>query len=201
MSATRIRVFLLIVALCLTAPLAVTAPPASASTKTCGKQIIDEYFFSGRIKYHTQDCYASALKQLDPDAKMYSGIMGAIRAARARDRAADRKAASPAVAPADSDDYGGGYDGDSGGDPLVPGDSGMPIEPLIDPDLTVDPSDEQPLEEGGDVIAVGSGEAALPTPTIGGQLPLPVFILIGLASILTLVGLGGLTVRWLDGAR
>ena len=69
----------------------------SAGAANCGKALINEYFFTGRLAYHTQECYASSLKQIDPDARMYSGIMGAIRAARSRDKAADTKAANPIV--------------------------------------------------------------------------------------------------------
>ena len=72
------------------AVLAVAVPTASAD---CGQQVIDSYFNTGRIGYHAQDCYVQALGEVDADAKMYSGVMGAIRAARARDAAADARKA------------------------------------------------------------------------------------------------------------
>lgn len=156
------------------------APPAAAAN--CGKQVINEYFFSGRLKYHTQDCYASALKQVDPDARMYSGIMSAIRAARARDRAADEKANAPATTE----------------ETPVETQSAEPVETLpvtteIQPTETVEPIITA-------VPRTGSiqDQAAVDTSGAEPSVPLPVIILGGLATLLTVVGLGGLVVRRLD---
>lgn len=198
-AAARIRLLVALVCACAFGGLAVAVAPADAA-KNCGKQVIDEYFFSGRIKYHPQECYASALKQIDPDARMYSGIMGAIRAARARDRAKDAQAASGG----ETTDGGGSVAPSDGGAPSDPTDSATPIEP-IEP-LPIDiPAEEPvapdlPLDET-EAVAVVAGEAAPPVPTVDGVVPLPVAILMGLAGLVTLVGLGGLTVRWLDGPR
>jgi hypothetical protein len=157
-----------------------TAPPAAAAN--CGKQVINEYFFSGRLKYHTQDCYASALKQVDPDARMYSGIMSAIRAARARDRAADEKANAPATTE----------------ETPVETQSAEPVETLpvtteVQPTETVEPIITA-------VPRTGSiqDQAAVDTSGAEPSVPLPVIILGGLATLLTVVGLGGLVVRRLD---
>ena len=156
------------------------APPAAAAN--CGKQVINEYFFSGRLKYHTQDCYASALKQVDPDARMYSGIMSAIRAARARDRAADEKANAPATTE----------------ETPVETQSAEPVETL--PVTT----EIQPTETVEPIITVvprtgpTQDQAAVDTSGAEPSVPLPVIILGGLATLLTVVGLGGLVVRRLD---
>ena len=155
------------------------APPAAAAN--CGKQVINEYFFSGRLKYHTQDCYASALKQVDPDARMYSGIMSAIRAARARDRAADEKANAPATT-----------------EETVETQSIEPVETLpvtteVQPTETVEPIITAVPRTGPT-----QDQAAVDTSGAEPSVPLPVIILGGLATLLTVVGLGGLVVRRLD---
>ena len=155
------------------------APPAAAAN--CGKQVINEYFFSGRLKYHTQDCYASALKQVDPDARMYSGIMSAIRAARARDRAADEKANAPATT-----------------EETVETQSIEPVETLpvtteVQPTETVEPIITA-VPRTGPI----QDQAAVDTSGAEPSVPLPVIILGGLATLLTVVGLGGLVVRRLD---
>ena len=166
----------------LVAALSVTAPAASAAN--CGKQVINEYFFSGRLKYHTQECYASALKQVDADARMYSGIMGAIRAARARDKAADRKAAEPDTPTTDS--------GSNDVIPTTPIDT-LPVTTAPLPTETVEP-----------IVTAQARTGPLPTQaardTSGSEpsVPLPVIVLGGLATLLMLVGLGGLAVRYLD---
>ncbi len=145
-----LRVCLLFAALCVGLAVPAADPPQARASEACGKQVINEYFYTGRIKYHPQECYASALKQLDPDARMYSGIMGAIRAARARDKAADTRAATPIVEPTDGDVYddGGGAGAGSGADPLAD-DSALPVDPLLDPEepIIVDPNAEALTDE------------------------------------------------------
>ena len=168
----------LVLAVVLLGVLLVAVPSAGAAN--CGKQLINEYFFSGHLKYHTQDCYASALKQVDPDARMYSGIMGAIRAARARDKAADEKANQPPVdtTPIDT--------APTPIDTLPVTTAPMPTE-TVEPTITAAPR-TGPIKT----------EAALDTSSSQPSVPLPVIILGGLAALLMLVGLGGLAVRYLD---
>lgn len=156
----------------------------TAGAKDCGKQVINEYFNTGRLAYHAQECYASALKQVDPDARMYSGIMGAIRAARARDKAADQKAAEPDTPTTDS--------GSNDVIPTTPIDT-LPVTTAPLPTETVEP-----------IITAQARTGPLPTQaardTSGSEpsVPLPVIVLGGLATLLMLVGLGGLAVRYLD---
>lgn len=188
-----LRPALLALALVLAVLAAGIADPSSAQAakaKNCGTKIIDEYFFSGRIKYHPQDCYALALKQVDPDAKMYSGIMGAIRAARARDKAKDEAAAQPA---------------DGGSSAGSPG-SLDPVQPMEIPVETV-PAEEAPVpDEAADdpvvaevaAVDLTEDQAVVTVPTVAERVPLPVVLLALLAGVLTLVGLGGLAVRWID---
>ena len=168
----------LVLAVVLLGVLLVAVPSAGAAN--CGKQLINEYFFSGHLKYHTQDCYASALKQVDPDERMYSGIMGAIRAARARDKAADEKANQPPVdtTPIDT--------APTPIDTLPVTTAPMPTE-TVEPTITAAPR-TGPIKT----------EAALDTSSSQPSVPLPVIILGGLAALLMLVGLGGLAVRYLD---
>ncbi len=186
----RLALACLIVAIGLVALHAAHPPTAEAAKKkNCGKQIIDEYFFSGRIKYHPQDCYALALKQVDPDAKMYSGIMGAIRAARARDKAKDEAAAQP--------------DQGSGGEAS---DALVPVQPMEIPTETVEAQAAPVPDEAADdpVIAevaavdLTEDQAVIEVPSVAERVPLPVVLLALLAGVLTLVGLGGLAVRWID---
>lgn len=191
----RTALLALALALAVVVPGAADPPAAQAAKKrNCGDAVINEYFFSGRIKYHPQECYALALKQVDPDAKMYSGIMGAIRAARARDKAKDEAASQPA------DD---GTSGSSDGfEPVLP----MEIDGETVPMETV-PAQEAPVpDEAADdaVIAevaavdLTEDQAVIAVPTVAERVPLPVVLLGLLAAVLTLVGLGGLAVRWID---
>jgi hypothetical protein len=159
-----------------------TAPPAQAAN--CGKQVIDEYFFSGRLKYHTQECYASALKQVDPDARMYSGIMGAIRAARARDKAADAKANEPATTESTPVD-------------TQPVDT-TPVETLPVPTEVVPTETIEPTITAEARTGAVQTQAALDVAGAEADVPLPVIVLAGLAVLLTVVGLGGLAVHCLD---
>ena len=171
---------LLVAALACGGLLLTTAPPAAAAN--CGKQVINEYFFSGRLKYHTQDCYASALKQVDPDARMYSGIMSAIRAARARDRAADEKANAPATTeetPVET----------QAAEPVET----LPVTTEIQPTETVEPIITAVPRTGPT-----QDQAAVDTSGAEPSVPLPVIMLGGLATLLTVVGIGGLVVRRLD---
>ena len=149
----------------------------SAGAANCGKALINEYFSSGRLTYHSQECYASALKQLDSDAQMYSGITGAIRAARSRDKAADAKSAAPVVEPDTTDAT------------TPPPVDTLPVPDAEPPTLTTD---------AGTVTAESRARAIVPAVTTPSQVPLTVILLAGLAGVLTLVGLGALTVRWLD---
>ena len=160
----------------------------SAGAANCGKQLINEYFFTGRLKYHTQECYASALKQVDPDARMYSGIMGAIRAARARDSAKDRT-------PADS----GADTTAADTTPIAP----QPVTPTETLPLTNEIVPTEPAlptlpPQSTDVVSLPAAQAAEIAAAADSGVPLSVTILAGLAVLLTLVGLGGLAVRWLD---
>lgn len=173
----------LAVAAALLGALLVAVPSAGAAN--CGKQLINEYFFSGHLKYHTQECYASALKQVDPDARMYSGIMGAIRAARARDKAADEKASQPDVTPTDTTPV------DTV--PTTPIDT-LPVTTAPLPTETVEPTITAEPRTG----PVVSTAAAVDTSSSQPGVPLPVIVLGGLAALLMLVGLGGLAVRYLD---
>ncbi len=172
----------------LVAALLAPVPNASAaSTANCGKAIINEYFYTGRIAYHTQNCYASALKQLDPDAKMYSGIMGALRAARARDKAADSK-------PPDS---AGSNATDVAVAPAAPTDA-VPLPDVVVPLVTNEEPPVTAAARSGDITPATTTQAVIAVPTIESRVPLGVILLGGLASVLTLVGVGGLAVRWLD---
>jgi len=195
-AALEIRAFGAVVAL-IALSMVVAHPALGAegkSTWNCGKTVINQYFNTGRISYHPQKCYAAAIKQIDPDAKMYSGIMSAIRAARARDKAKDEAAAQPA-------------DGDSSG---VSAEI-VPVQPMeIDGEpvpMEAVPAQEAPVpDEAADdpVIAevaavdLTEDQAVISVPTVAARVPLPVVLLGLLAAVLTLVGLGGLAVRWID---
>jgi len=181
LSPQRTPIRVLVLTACVLGSLLFAAPMAGAAN--CGKELINEYFSTGHLKYHTQECYASALKQVDPDARMYSGIMGALRASRARDNAADNKPAAPVIDPGTTT-------------------SSVPAPP-VDPVPVTTPEASTPTAQSrsGAVVpaqAAQATQAALPTVTTPSQVPLSVILLAGLAIVLTLVGLGSLTVRWLD---
>lgn len=175
-----------LVVLAAIASLLVAPPRAEAN---CGKSVIDQYFSTGRIQYHPQNCYALALRQIDPDARMYSGIMAAIRAARARDRARDTRGDEP-PAPAPS--------------PVEPGaPPPEPVELLEDvieeaeettPETTGEPTmEERTLDE---TVATAIAAPAYDEPALT---PLAVLMLGGLASLATATGLVGVAIRRLTG--
>ena len=186
MARVRASVRIVIVAACL-----LLVGTAQASAANCGAKLIDEYFNTGRIGYHPQDCYASALKQIDPDARMYSGIMGAIRAARARDRARDNAKDArdtPTVDPAPIDTV-----------PIDP-------QPTVPVDTTAMPTDTAPVDtaiptlppEPSSAASVPATQAAAIEEAASAGVPLSVAVFAGLAALLTIVGLAGLAVRRLD---
>jgi len=188
----------LAIALALATVVAIAAPAAGA--KECGAQIIDQYFNTGKLaEYHSQDCYASALRQVDPDARMYSGIMGAIRAARARDRAADSKPPDkePKTAPT--------ADADSPTPtptptPAAVAPEAVPVQGEEAAELPTPENDSLQRElRRIDLGATSVAEqAASPLPAVESHTPLIVVMLGALALLLLLVGVGGVTARWLD---
>lgn len=186
----------LALALAVLAPIATDPPTAEAAKKrNCGDAVINEYFFSGRIKYHPQECYALALKQVDPDAKMYSGIMGAIRAARARDKAKDEAASQPADGGASS----GSSDGFEPVQPMEIDGETVPMETVPAQDAPVpDEAVDDPVIAEVAAVDLTEDQAVVAVPTVAERVPLPVVLLGLLAAVLTLVGLGGLAVRWID---
>ena len=60
---------------------AVAQPSHRAS---CGSAVIAEYFSTGKVGRYGNSCYTDALRSLDPDARLYSGAVNAILAARFR---------------------------------------------------------------------------------------------------------------------
>ena len=175
--------------------LGVAAPIAAAD---CGQSVIDSYFETGAIGYHSQACYAAALREVDADAKMYSGIMGAIRSARARDAAADAAKSRKADGVATTD---GAADAAttteaSGGSATTAGADTAPADPQPT-------TDEQPSTQVVD--AAQPSDAALPAEQASAVAaaqdagpPLAMIVLAALGALLALVGIGGLVVRRLD---
>ncbi|MEY4225644.1 MAG: hypothetical protein RL190_401 [Actinomycetota bacterium] len=150
------------VILVLCSAIALPAPAGAAqgrSDSACGKAVINQYFNTGRIGYHAQECYAAALKQVDPDAKMYSGIMGAIRAARARDKAKDEAAAQPA-------DDAGSSAGSSGDlEPVQPME--LPVETVpVDAAPVPDEAADDPVVAEVAAVDLTEDQAVVTVPTV-----------------------------------
>ena len=70
----------------------------------CGSRVIKEYFATGAVGEYSTGCYSEALRSLDADARLYSGAVNAILAARFRASSGGSKSSSS---------------GDSGGDSTV----------------------------------------------------------------------------------
>jgi len=70
----------------------------------CGSRVIKEYFATGDVGAYSNECYSEALHSLDADARLYSGAVNAILAARFRASSVDSKSSTS---------------GDSGGDSTV----------------------------------------------------------------------------------
>lgn len=67
------------------AALAIAAPPASAQTTPCWKQIIDDWVDDGIIQgVYPLHCYSDAIKHVPNDLQQYTGIVDDITAARQR---------------------------------------------------------------------------------------------------------------------
>ena len=165
------------------------AVTSSADAANCGAKLIDEYFNTGKLGYHSQDCYASALKQIDPDARMYSGILGAIRAARARDKAKDNTAAATTVpAPVDTAPV------DTQPPAPVPTTAPAPVTTAPPVDTAIPTLPPEPSSSA----AIPATQAAAIQKAADSGLPLSVVVLGGLAVLLTIVGLAGVVVRRID---
>lgn len=192
MRGTRMTPLRLLACALLVAALGVVAPVASAD---CGQSVIDSYFATGTIGYHSQDCYAAALTEVDADAKMYSGIMGAIRAARARDAAADAAKARKAHR---RQTAGGAADGSTDG--ADQGSEGATTAVETPPTT----GDDEPAATTAQVVmdAAQPRDAALPAEQASRVAaardpgpPLAVIVIAGLGALLLVVGVGGLAVR------
>ena len=87
---------------CCVALALVAAPAHAAGGKSCGIIVIDEYFATGAVGDHPRRCYAAALGELDADARLYSGIVNAIRS-KQLDRARGDTGDGPSGADATND--------------------------------------------------------------------------------------------------
>jgi len=172
---------LLLLLLALTAMLAAAGP---ASAKTCGEQVIDDWF-DGRIDgTYALHCYDDAIEQLPRDVRDYSSAKEDIeRALQARLRGDDTSGqVPPAQTTGDDDGSGsgsgavppGGNDNDSGG-----------------------PNGNGP-GDGDSQDAIPSDAAATDDAS---SVPVPLLLLAGLALLLLAGGAAGYVVRRMQARR
>ncbi len=74
----------------------------------------------------------------------------------------------------------------------------VPLPDIVVPLVTNENPPVTAAARSGDKTPATTTQAAIGAPTIESHVPLGVILLGGLASVLTLVGVGGLAVRWLD---
>lgn len=147
------------------------APNASAaSTQPCGEQIVNDWYGNLRVdKIYPLPCYLAAIRTLPPDVRDYSKAEEDIRRALAYARQ-NKPDPGPSGGPAPT-----GEDPPTGTTPRPPTDTDPPVPPDTGPD---DPGDET--------------GAVDPVDTSGpSSIPLPLFILGGLALLLLAAGAAG----------
>ena len=182
--------FIVVVLAALT--LSAGAGPAFAA-KSCGKQVIDDWYDNGRVdRIYELQCYRDAIKQLPVDVKTYSSAKEDIERALAfaRQGKQDTSSSPPQPSP--------------------------PSAPTTTPDTPVDTSErEAPAPSPGDdtetdttggaAVDPGEGDggssASAPLDSSSDSLPLPLLVLGGLALLLLAAGSAGYLTRRLQARR
>lgn len=171
----RLPARLLVLALALAA-LAVTAAPAAAA-KSCGLQIIDDWYDDGRVDgTYALQCYDDAIEGLPRDVRDYSSAKDDIT------RAMQAKMRGEAAPPATTDP--------------TPDDPAPGEEPEDSTDTNGTPPGSGPGPKDGDTEVSGpvDGESA-------SSVPIPLLVLAGLALLLVAAGSAGYVMRRLQARR
>jgi hypothetical protein len=163
----------------------VAAAPAAAA-KSCGEQVIDDWYDDGRVdRTYALHCYDDAIEALPRDVRDYSSAREDIqRALQARIRGEPAPPATTDPSPGDGDG------------PSSPTDPDDPTATTPD-----DPTETDTTGSSGSGDD-GGAEAAPPTGTeSASSVPLPLLVLAGLALLLVLGGAAGYLARRLQARR
>jgi hypothetical protein len=155
-----------------------SAPGASAKAKTCGEQVVDDWYGNGRVdQIFPTHCYLDAIRSLPVDVKDYSNAEEDIRRALA---------------------YARQHESDPGptGGP-APTSTGPVAEPPTTTATTPTSTETEPASEPGDTtdIADDPGSATVAAPGVDtsgpSSVPIPLLVLGGLALLLLAAGAAG----------
>jgi hypothetical protein len=155
---------------------ALVAAGPSAAAKSCGEQVIDDWYDDGRVDgTYAFDCYDDAVEALPRDVRDYSSAREDIQ--RALQAAMRGEPAPPARTDPSPDDAG-------------PGKPGEPEDPTSTTnDAPGTPGDDENI-------------ASPPTDTeSASSIPIPLLVLAGLALLLVLGGAAGYLARRLQARR
>lgn len=157
----------------------IVAPDAEAAKKPCGEQVVNDWYGNYRVdQIYPLQCYLDAIKTLPPDVRDYSEAEDDIRRALAYAR------------------QGKPDPGPTGGPTPSGGDDPTTTTPTI-PQPPIGTETEPPGADPGDDTEAGS-----PVDTSGpSSIPLPLFILGGLALLLLAAGAAGYLSRRAQGRR
>jgi hypothetical protein len=150
--------------------LLVSVAPAAANDRSCGQQVIDDWYGDGRVDgTYPLHCYRDAIKKLPEDVVVYSSAKEDIERALANRVSTTTTTTTPT---------------ETGGTSTTPADTtetqGTTTTPRVDPN---GPNDD------GDPSAVGDTQSA-------SSVPVPLLVLGGLALLLMAAGgIGYLTRR------
>lgn len=169
---TRAPAFVLILLACSAAILAAAAP-ATAASKPCWKQVVDDWSQDGTIDgSYSARCIDEALAKVPEDIRAYSDFEEQARAARV---AAGRTLQSAG---------GGGAGPDDPDEPSAPSPATDETQPVQEREPNTGPQDETPIQS---VLGTHGNNAD--------SVPLPLLILLGLAAALLTAGAIGLGAR------
>lgn len=161
---------------------AFAAPGAASAATPCWKQVINDWLADGRIdRIYEDSCYAKALDELPQDLEEYSSLADEIQVAREAAASGDPAPDLPG-GPGDLEGGGGDGDGEGSDERAAPG---TPFSSDGDDD------DRGPLEEL--LVKIG--------PRNADDVPLPLLILGGIATLLIATGAAGMVARRTAGRR
>jgi cobalamin biosynthesis Mg chelatase CobN len=149
------------------------APGAAAKAKTCGEQVVDDWYGNGRVdQIFPTHCYLDAIRSLPVDVKDYSNAEEDIRRALAYARQHETDP-GPTGGPAPT--------------------STGPVEPPTTTTTATTPSTTDPGETTDTSEDPGSATVAAPGVDTSGpsSVPIPLLVLGGLALLLLAAGAAG----------
>jgi len=174
--ALRPAALLVAAGLALVLALVAAKPAAAAGAKSCGEQVIDDWYDNQRVdKLYPIHCYRDAIDRLPPDIRDYTGAADAISRALQYRRAGQADPGPEAKAP------GGGNSG-----------AKEPYKPIAFRNTAEDIVALEPQTSATEGSTSTSGPSSVPIPLI---------VLAGLAGVLLVAGGAGYVARRVQARR